>query len=238
MNHVPKKRASHRPSGHGIVQAATAKRNQPPRAGTDARLARSQLYSEELGIALARNDDREFFKWFLASILFGHRISETIARHTYEAFVLYGLLDPRRILAAGWDFLVNPVMREGGFVRYDEKTSRQVLRVCEQLLADYGGSLARLHEEARDARDLEERLQCFYGVGPVTTNIFLRELRPHWTKADPAPLPIVRDLARRLGVNLANRKRKTLFFARIEAGLIRSRHRLGQARRAGARKAT
>jgi endonuclease III len=211
----------------GRGPAATRERR--PRAAPGAGLARSPLYSEELGIELARRDDRELFKWFLASILFGHRISETIARHTYQAFARYGLLDPRRILAAGWDFLVNPIMREGGFVRYDEKTSRQVLRVSEQLLAAYGGSLTRLHAEARDARDLEARLERFYGVGPVTANIFLRELRPYWEKADPEPLPIVRELARRLGVELDGCRRKTLAFARLEAGLIRSRHAPGPA---------
>lgn len=43
----------------------------------------SLLYSEELGIDLKKNNDDELFKWFLASILFGARISETIAKiHT------------------------------------------------------------------------------------------------------------------------------------------------------------
>ena len=222
--------ASNHGSDRTLGHSASARRSGRLRAGSDVLLARSQLYSEELGIALGRNDDGELFKWFLASILFGHRISETIARHTYQAFERYGLLAPQRILAAGWDFLVNPVMREGGFVRYDGKTSRQVLRVCEQLLADYGGSLTRLHEEAHDACDLEARLQRFYGIGPVTSNIFLRELRPYWRKADPEPLPIVHDLARQLGVHLAGYNRKTLAFVRIEAGLIRSRHQFGRAR--------
>lgn len=40
-----------------------------------------------------------------------------------------------------------------------------------------GGRLSRLRDEATDARDLEQRLLAFYGVGPVTVNIFLRELR-------------------------------------------------------------
>jgi endonuclease III len=79
-------------------------------------------------------------------------------------------------------------MREGGYVRYDGRKSTQVLRDCERLLTDYRGSLRRLHDAARDARDLEAMLLTFYGVGPVTVNIFLRELRPYWGKADPEPL--------------------------------------------------
>jgi len=74
-------------------------------------------------------------------------------------------------------------MREGGYVRYDGRKSTQVLRDCETLSADYSGRLRRLLERARDPHDLEERLLAFYGVGPVTMNIFLRELRPFWAKA-------------------------------------------------------
>jgi hypothetical protein len=189
-----------------------------------ATLGHVPLYSEELGLDLGRGGERDLFLWFLASLLFGQRISETIARHTYESFVRHGLTTPQRILEAGWDYLVNPVMREGGYVRYDESKSRKLLRDCRTLLDEYGGSLTRLHDAARDSADLEARLLAFYGVGPVTVNIFLRELRPFWPKADPAPLPVVRKLAQRLGIDLNKYDRKSLAFARLEAGLIRLRH--------------
>ena len=117
-------------------------------------------------------------------------------------------------------------MREGGYVRYDGRKSTQVLRDCEMLITDYGGSLGRLHEAARDARDIEERLLAFYGIGPITMNIFLRELRPFWTEADPGPLPAVKKLARRLAIDLNRYNRKSLTFARVEAGLMRRRHEL------------
>lgn len=184
------------------------------------------LYSEELGIGLNQGSDAVYFRWFLASLLFGARITETIAKSTYRAFVRQGLTSPDRIVGAGWDFLVDPVMREGGYVRYDGRKSTQVLRDCERLLADYRGSLRRFHGAARDARDLEATLLTFYGVGPVTTNIFLRELRPYWSKADPEPLPIVKRLARKLKLDLARYPRKSLVFARVEAGLMRKRHEL------------
>jgi len=69
-------------------------------------------------------------------------------------------------------------MRESGYVRYDGRKSTQVLRDCEMLITDCGGRPSRLHDAVRDARDQEERLNAYYGVGPVTVNIFLRELRP------------------------------------------------------------
>lgn len=192
--------------------------------------AGAPLYSEELGIDLSRHTERECFKWFLASVLFGARIGETIAKNTYRAFERHRLLTPRAIVAAGWDYLVNPVMREGGYVRYDGRKSTQILRDCEQLIAEYGGRITDVHARATDARDLERRLQELYGVGPVTTNIFLRELRPYWPKADPAPLPRVREAARERHIALGSYRRKSLAFAHLEAVLIRSR-RLTRARR-------
>ena len=63
-------------------------------------------------------------------------------------------------------------------------------------------------------------------VGPVTVNIFLRELRPYWRKADPMPLPIVDDMAKRVGLDLDRFNRKTVTFTRIEAGLIRLKRQL------------
>ena len=189
-------------------------------------LERSLLYSEELGIDLAKQNDREYFRWFLASLLFGARISETTAKNTYRSFFRNGLTSPQRILKVGWDFLVNPVMREGGYVRYDGRKSTQVLRDCEMLVADYDGRLSRLHSMARDARDVEERLLAFYGVGPVTMNIFLREMRPFWAKADPDPLLAVERLAKRLSIDLRRYSRKSIIFARVEAGLVRRRREL------------
>lgn len=191
--------------------------------GARRALERTRLYSEELGIDLTQRTDPSYFAWFLASLLFGARISETTAKNTYRALVHHGLTTPSKIVHAGWDFLVNPVMREGGYVRYDGRKSTQLLRDCQALLDDYRGSLLRLHECARDPRDLEDRLLAFYGIGPVTVNIFLRELRPYWTKADPAPLPVVEQLARTLNIDLTRYNRKSLVFARVEAGLIRRR---------------
>jgi hypothetical protein len=188
-----------------------------------AQLKRSPLFSEQLGISLANGDEDQLFRWFLASLLYGGHIGETIARHTYQAFSRHDLTTPRGILAAGSEFLVNPIMREGGYVRYDFSKSDQILRDCQTLVDEYGGRLWRVHELARDSGDLEARLLAFYGIGPVTANIFLRELPPFWPKADPSPLPVVTAAARRLGLDLSRMRRKSLSFVRIEAGLIRMR---------------
>jgi len=88
-----------------------------------------------------------------------------------------------------------------------------------------GGRLATIDDQnIGQLPDLEERLLAFHGIGPVTANIFLRELRPFWAKSDTAPLDSVEDAANQLGIDLDRYDRTSLTFARVEAGLIRWRH--------------
>ncbi len=157
-------------------------------------------FSRQLGIHLASRKSSEIFKWFLASILFGARISETIAVHTYRKFENEGLVDPRQIVDRGWDGLT-VVLDRGGYVRYDFKTATKLLDVSRALLEKYGGNLNTLHATAPDARDLERRLKALgKGIGDVTINIFLRELRGIWPKAEPLPSELVLTAAKNLGL--------------------------------------
>ena len=155
-----------------------------------------KTYSKELGLDLSKPEDR--FKWFLASILFAKRISADIARRTFLRFVEEGLTTPEAILEAGWDRLVE-VLDSGGYVRYDFSTASNLLEIMGKLKREYG-SIDELHEVASDPRDLERRLMEFKGVGPVCVNIFLRELRGIWSKADPKPSNLAVKVAERLGL--------------------------------------
>ena len=139
-------------------------------------LANFSLYTEDLGIDLTEPAGR--FKWFLASILFGARISEKIAVNTYKAFERYGIDSMEKIIAAGWDELVK-ILDEGGYVRYDFSTATKLLDISQTLKEKYG-SLENLYNQSSDTRDLARRLQEFKGIGAVTTQIFLRELRGVW----------------------------------------------------------
>lgn len=155
-------------------------------------------FSRELGIRLAADKPSEIFKWFLASVFFGARISETVAVRTYREFEKEGLLSPRKIVNRGWDGLVE-VLDRGGYVRYDFKTATKLLDVSRALLETYSGNLNMLHATASDARDLETRLKALgKGIGDVTVNIFLRELRNIWEKAEPLPSELVLAAAKDL----------------------------------------
>nr|HID58992.1 hypothetical protein [Desulfobacterales bacterium] len=134
------------------------------------------LYAEDLGIDLKEPSGR--FKWFLASILFGARISEKIASNTYKSFERYGIDSMDKITAAGWDELVR-ILDEGGYVRYDFSTATKLLDIARTLKEKYG-SLENLYNLSSDTKDLARRLQEFKGIGAVTTQIFLRELRGVW----------------------------------------------------------
>jgi hypothetical protein len=158
------------------------------------------LFSARLGIALNGLDAGELFRWFLASLLFGARITEPVAVRTYQAFLEHGLTTPERLASADLGELLE-IMGEGGYVRYDGITSRKVQAAAVKLMEEFGGDLNALHASARDAADLEARLQDFWGVGPTTCGIFLRELRGLWTKADPRLGELARLASDHLGID-------------------------------------
>ncbi len=181
--------------------------------GLDRGLEDLETYSEELGLNLEESEDR--FKWFLASFLFGKRISAKIAKATFREFEKSGFATPRRIIGAGWDKLVD-VLDSGGYTRYDFSTASRLLEISEMLKEKYG-SLEGLYESAENSNDLEKKLKEFKGVGPTTVNIFLRELRPVWKKADPEVSPLADSVAEKL--ELENQKAKHYESALVRIGL-------------------
>jgi len=157
-------------------------------------------FSRELGIDLTGNDPAEIFKWFLAAKLFGARIPTGIAVQTLREFERRGVVTPERILATGWDGLV-AILDAGGYVRYDFSTATRLLAIMETLIESYGGDLNAIHERARDSADLERLLKGLgKGIGDVTVNIFLRELRTVWPKARSPLSPLVLLACRHLGL--------------------------------------
>jgi hypothetical protein len=152
------------------------------------------------------------------------------------------VLTPERILLTGWDGLV-AILDAGGYVRYDYKTATKLLDLCTALERDYSGSLDKLHDAATDARDLQQRIKALgKGIGDTTADIFLRELRGIWVKADPPLSPLALSAAIELGYltpatkpeqALARLKgiwgeeaRTTADFAEFEAALVREGLRL------------
>lgn len=144
-----------------------------------------ETYSEELGILLESGSSGEIFKWFLASLLFGKPIREAQAMKTYRCFARHGVITPEGILGAGWERLVQ-ILDEGGYTRYDFSTADKLLEVAENLQKWYGGDLNILRRKSSCEEDLVERLKSLgKGIGDVTVQIFLRELRHVWNVSPP-----------------------------------------------------
>ncbi|MGO9579694.1 MAG: hypothetical protein ACLP2P_09810 [Desulfobaccales bacterium] len=156
-------------------------------------------FAKELGLDLQTGPEARQ-QWFLAAVFFGARLSGVLAARTFRTFMAAGVYSPEAILAQGWDNLV-VLLDRGGYTRYDFKTATKLLKIMESLQERYRGSLERLHGAAANHEDLERRLmELAAGIGPATVNIFLRELRGIWAKADPALSSLAQTAAEHSGL--------------------------------------
>jgi hypothetical protein len=109
-------------------------------------------------------------------LLFGRPIREQVAERAFLALATAGLVSPDAILRAGWDELVR-LLDEAHYVRFDFSTATKLLHVAEELKERYG-TLTNLLTKSRTPQELSARLQEFKYIGPTTTRIFVREVRP------------------------------------------------------------
>jgi endonuclease III len=107
-----------------------------------------RLYSEELGIDVTKAP----FKWLLASMLFGGRISASIAEKTYKEYEKAGLTSAEKIASADITTLIK-IHGRGGYARYDGITAEYVSGVARKLLADYHGKVENLDKVSKDPED-------------------------------------------------------------------------------------
>src|SRR5437660_3701995 len=133
-------------------------------------MEQKKIYAEELGIDLSSKQETEYFKWFLACLLFGKPIQQEVAKRTYFEFVKEGLTPREASRRAGWDKLVE-VLDRGHYVRYDFSTATKLLDVSKALQETYG-TLTELLKQSHSMDDLSTRLQAFKGIGPKTVDIF------------------------------------------------------------------
>ncbi len=145
---------------------------------TNAPMIKKASYARRLQIDLASKNEKELFKWFLACLLFGKPIQTEIAERAYQELVAARLTSPNAVLRAGWDKLVQ-LLDHAHYVRYDFSTATKLLEVCQELKRRYG-SLTNLVAQAKSASELSRKMQEFKHIGPVTSRIFLRDIRPIW----------------------------------------------------------
>ena len=130
-------------------------------------------YAVDFGLDPLSGDD-DLFRWFLLAYLFGKPIQSKVAANTWQLFITKKLDTPWAILNTPNRTLVH-ILDEGKYTRYDEVTAR-ALHICmKKLINDYEGSLMLMCESSENEDELAKRLQEFYGVGPRTAEIFMRE---------------------------------------------------------------
>ncbi|MGD0329882.1 MAG: hypothetical protein ABSB40_05450 [Nitrososphaeria archaeon] len=180
-------------------------------------------FSETLGIDLKSGKNEEIARWFLASILFSKPIRESSAKRAFYSFVEHGVDSVNAILATKWQGLVD-ILDEGSYTRYDFSTADKLLNVFGNLKEFYQGNLNKLHEEAKDSKDLEIKIRKLgRGIGNTTISIFLREMRCVWAKADPDPSTLVRLAMEELRISNIREvaERYDLDLVRLETALLR-----------------
>ncbi|MER5611959.1 endonuclease [Streptomyces sp. NPDC002215] len=151
----------------------------------DTLLARcGTTYAAEAGIRL-RNTPQPLYQLLVLSDLLSARIRASVAVSAARALFAHGMRSPRRMAAATWQQRVD-ALGEGGYRRYDERTATQLGEGAQLLLADYGGDLRRLREEADGDLDaLRAGLRRTPGIGPAGADIFVREVQAVWPEVAP-----------------------------------------------------
>lgn len=139
-------------------------------------MVQATITANDLGIKIERKE-REIFKWFLASYLFGKRIQQDVARQTWEVFMKHGIDSPKKIVTQTHQQLV-ALLGEGKFRRYDESTAHNMMEMARVLVRDHHGNLLNMYDSCGSEKDFMKRIQNLKGVGPKTTEIFMREAQP------------------------------------------------------------
>jgi hypothetical protein len=138
-----------------------------------------RITAADLHIDLAKGTDAQVFRWLVACLLFGARISQDIAARAYAELDKLGVLTARRLAEADWQDLVDALGR-GGYRRYDESTARELISLGQRVLDEYGGHAARIRDGADTKAAVAGRVQEFTGIGPAAADIFVREITPAW----------------------------------------------------------
>lgn len=140
-------------------------------------------YSTEIGIAVDAGDP-EVERWFVAATLFGSRISSSVAARTFHILDDAGMVAVVNARRFSWEELV-ALLDSGGYARYDYRMATRFYTLADVVRDHYGGRVAYLGRRFPDYPALRLALDDLPGWGPVTVQLFLRELRGVWPGAQP-----------------------------------------------------
>jgi hypothetical protein len=154
-----------------------------------ARLARTVVgvlgarFSAELDIDVDAGD-AEVERWFLAATLFGTRISAAVAERAFAVLNQAGLIRIGQARHVPSEDLIE-LLDAGGYARYDFRTASRLQALSEIIDERYDGQAAEIGRRHPAYPALRTALIALPGWGPVTVQLFLRELRGVWPGAQP-----------------------------------------------------
>jgi hypothetical protein len=172
-------------------------------------------YSAELGIDVDAGD-AEVERWFLAATLFGTRISAAVAERAFAVLNAAGLTRIGQARHVPSEDLIE-LLDSGGYARYDFRTTSRLQALSEIIDDRYDGRAAEIGRRHQAYPALREALTVLPGWGPVTVQLFLRELlgARHLgllsTEQASAALPQIARLAAAAGLDVRD----------LESGLVR-----------------
>jgi len=67
------------------------------------------------------------------------------------------------------------MLGQAHYVRYDEPTASRLLALANEVNAEYDGKVSNIVAVSADRHASGKRLAEFDGIGPKTTEIFMRE---------------------------------------------------------------
>jgi hypothetical protein len=140
-------------------------------------------YSTELGIDVDAGE-AQVERWFLAATLFGNRISARTATRTYRVLNQAGLCRVTQCGDLRWEELVE-LLDKGGYARYDFRTATRLQALAGVITDEYHGRVGLIGVRFPAYPDLHDALDALPGWGPMTIELFLRELRGVWPGAQP-----------------------------------------------------
>ena len=137
----------------------------------------------DLGLDLSgspgQGDDATLFKWLVACLLFGARISQERAAAAFAELDGDGVLTPQGLAEASEHHLVQ-LLDAGNYARYDDSKAAELVQLGRDVQERYDGKLSTLPDGATTKKEISERLQEFKGIGPVAADIFLRDAPSAW----------------------------------------------------------
>jgi endonuclease III len=184
--------------------------------------------AEDLGVDASSGEPRSLFLILIAALLLSARIGHELALKSARILFERGWTTAEKMAGSTWQQRVK-ALDEGGYVRYDNRTSTMLGETAQMTIEKYGGDLRKLREaaEADPARE-RKLLKEFKGIGEVGANIFFREVQLAWPELYPFAGDRILETARNLGLppdarKLASMVRRRRDFVRLVNALMQVR---------------